>query len=187
MGDMKNGADKSEMLRFSELRPEKNGRLQASWTLTESKQSDIVKLVIPPTHALPIIFVPGIMGSNLCNNQSIPVWLLNSIAGVPKSLVTTWAGKDAGVRQKILHPDRTRVYRFGAVPDKSIKLGIDKKEYIARGWGEVSQASYHDFLLWLEEKMNSQRRFENSEATMMSKWSSSIGVRHVDSRATNTA
>lgn len=157
MGDMKNGADKSEMLRFSELRPEKNGRLQASWTLTESKQSDIVKLVIPPTHALPIIFVPGIMGSNLCNNQSVPVWLLNSIAGVPKSLVTTWAGKDAGVRQKILHPDRTRVYRFGAVPDKSIKLGIDKKEYIARGWGEVSQASYHDFLLWLEEKMNSQR------------------------------
>jgi hypothetical protein len=32
-----------------------------------------------------------------------------------------------------------------------------------------------------------KRRFENSEATMMSKWSSSIGARHVVSRATNTA
>lgn len=42
-------------------------------------------------------------------------------------------------------------------------------------------------MLFFDGTGNNKRRFENSEATMMSKWSSSIGVRHVDSRATNTA
>jgi len=157
MSDVKNDADSTGMIRFSELKPAKNGRLQTKWTLTDPKQLDIVKLVIPPTHALPIIFVPGIMGSNLCDNDGAPVWLLNSLGGVPKNLVTTWAGKAAGVRQSILHPSRTQVYKSGAVPSSNSVLGIDSEEYFRRGWGEVSQASYHEFLLWLEKKMNSER------------------------------
>ncbi len=168
MSDVKNCPDVAGVIRFAELGNRKNGRLQAQWKLTDSKKSDVVKLIIPPNRAIPIIFVPGIMGSNLSNKKNVPVWLLNSIAGVPKDLVKAWVGKKAGVRQNILHPDRTQVYKLGAVPDANINLGVDKEEYVRRGWGEVSQASYHDFLLWLEEKMNSQRNpldwadFENS-------------------------
>lgn len=157
MSDLKNGVDTAGMIRFSELRPAKNGRLQTKWTLTDPKQLDTVKLVIPPAHALPIIFVPGIMGSNLCNKNNVPVWLLDSLGGVPKDLVAAWAGRRAGVRQKILHPDRTQVYKFGAVPAPNPTLGIDSEEYTRRGWGEISQLSYHEFLLWLEKKMNNER------------------------------
>lgn len=157
MSDLKNGTDTADVIRFSELRPAKNGRLQTKWTLTDPKQLDTVKLVIPPTHALPIIFVPGIMGSNLSDKDNVPVWLLDSLGGVPKNLVTTWAGKGAGVRQSILHPDRTQVYKSGSAPASNPALGIDSEEYFRRGWGEVSQTSYHEFLLWLEKKMNSER------------------------------
>lgn len=169
MSDLKSGADTAGMIRFSELRPANNGRLQTKWTLTDPKQLDTVRLVIPPTHALPIIFVPGIMGSNLCNKNNVPVWLLDSLGGVPKDLVTAWVGRRAGVRQKILHPDRTQVYKSGAVPAPNPTLGIDSEEYTRRGWGEISQLSYHEFLLWLERKMNNERNplkwsdFKNSE------------------------
>jgi len=157
MSDQSNSASEASTIRFSELGLGQNGRLQTRWVLTDIKKIDTVKLVIPPTHALPIVFIPGIMGSNLCNDKNLPVWLLNSVGDIPHALVATWTGKGAGYRQVRLHPDKTRVYKRGAVPGNNKTSGIGTEEYIKRGWGEVSQASYHKFLLWLDQKMNSQR------------------------------
>lgn len=157
MSDPKKDAIDAGVIRFSELQPASNGRLQSKWTLTSSQQVDAVKLLIPPSHAIPIVFVPGIMGSNLCNEKNDPVWLLNSTGNIPTALLRSWVGKSAGFRQKILHPDRTLVYKFGAVPKNNLELGIDKSDYISRGWGEVSETSYHKFLMWLDEKMNGKR------------------------------
>jgi pimeloyl-ACP methyl ester carboxylesterase len=94
------------------------------------------------------------MGSNLCNFNNEPVWLLNSCGDVPVGLAIKWAGKDAGIRQKILHPKRTKVYIFGDVPNDRTSFGYTEQDYRKRGWGEISQASYHKFLIWLEDKMN---------------------------------
>jgi hypothetical protein len=33
----------------------------------------------------------------------------------------------------------------------------DGNEYYKRGWGEISEASYHKFLVWLDEKLNGDR------------------------------
>jgi type VI secretion system secreted protein VgrG len=41
-----------------------------------------VRISLPPTQTIPIIFVPGIMGPNLCDLQNRPVWLLNSLETV---------------------------------------------------------------------------------------------------------
>jgi pimeloyl-ACP methyl ester carboxylesterase len=143
--------------RFSELKISKNGKLAAEWSLTDTKMVEAVTLAIPPAYSIPIIFVPGIMGSNLCDLKNRPVWLLNSIRDLPISLAMNWSRKDAGARQAILHPDKTKVYTKGALPRGNPKLGHTQLTYAQRGWGEVSEASYHGFLLWLEEKMNGAR------------------------------
>lgn len=143
--------------RFAELRPGPNGRFQAEWQLTDTKLLDSVKLTLPPSRAVPIIFVPGIMGSNLCDLADAPVWLLNSLGDIPAGLAFNWSRKKAGDRQAILHPERTKVYPNGAVPKKGAASARDQQEYLKRGWGEVSEASYHRFLLWLDSKMNGDR------------------------------
>ncbi|TXF96643.1 alpha/beta hydrolase [Massilia arenae] len=143
--------------RFAELTPDKSGRWEAAWQLTDTTLTDVVSLTLPPSNVIPIIFVPGIMGTNLSDLYNQPVWLLNVFSGVPVGLAAGWAKKPAGERQAILHPERTRVFNGGALPPNNRSLGIDQIQYRQRGWGEVSEASYHKFLLWLENKMNGQR------------------------------
>jgi hypothetical protein len=143
--------------RYAELRVSEKGRFQVEWRLTDTGLSDAVTLSLPPTHTIPIVFVPGIMGSNLCDLQNRPVWLLNSLRNVPVGLAWDWATKKAGVRQVVLHPKRTRVFSGGGVPEIATKDGNTQQDYIKRGWGEVSEASYHKFLLWLDNKMNGER------------------------------
>lgn len=149
--------------RFRELLPGAKGKFQTEWQLTDTKLIETVKLTLPPAHAIPIIFVPGIMGSNICDFGNRPVWLLNSVKNIPVGLAWNWARKNAGDRQRILHPKRTKVYNSGAVPKDSSAQGLTQQDYLKRGWGEVSQASYHKFLLWLDHKMNGERNPANWE------------------------
>ncbi|WP_223463494.1 esterase/lipase family protein [Pseudomonas sp. A-R-26] len=147
-----------------------------TWTLTPSHITDPVHCILPPDGVLPVIFVPGIMGSNLKSKtenlevEGVPVWRLDAgFLGKNMWLATNWIRKSAGVRQKKLHPLRTAVDNKGAVPKRPagsvIALpGLDRKKtlsaltkrYEERGWGEVSETSYHAFLLWLEDTLNSQ-------------------------------
>ncbi|WP_226477261.1 alpha/beta hydrolase [Pseudomonas sp. MWU16-30323] len=147
-----------------------------TWTMTPSSMTDAVHCILPPDGILPVIFVPGIMGSNLKSKpenlevSGVPVWRLDAgFLGKNMWLATNWIRKSAGVRQKKLHPLRTDVDNQGAVPKRSagtvlVPPGRDKKEstlaltkrYIERGWGEVSETSYHAFLLWLEDTLNSE-------------------------------
>lgn len=143
--------------RSAEMRSGRDGKFQVEWRLTDTKLLDAVRLSLPPTQTVPIIFVPGIMGSNLCDLRNRPVWLLNSLKDIPVGLAWDWSTKKAGVRQAVLHPGRTKVFRGGGVPKKETKSGLTQQDYISRGWGEVSEASYHKFLLWLDGKMNAER------------------------------
>jgi pimeloyl-ACP methyl ester carboxylesterase len=143
--------------RFAELRQGANGRLVTEWQLTDTKLFDAVRIAVPPQNAVPIVFVPGIMGSNLCNLKGIPVWLLNGIKNKPLRLAAMWTHKDAGFRQLVLHPAKTKVYDRGHVPEVSLGTGLKRDDFLGRGWGEVSEASYHSFLLWLDQKLNGSR------------------------------
>lgn len=142
--------------RSAEMRAGPNGRLTTNWRLTDTKQTDPVQVTVPPQNAIPIIFVPGIMGSNLSDTLGRPVWLLNAMGSTPIGLAVKWSRQDAGVRQQLLHPARTKVFSGGNVPASST-AGLTEQDFLNRGWGEVSQASYHKFLRWLDQKMNAHR------------------------------
>ncbi len=142
--------------RTQQASPDKSGTPTFNWQLTHTSVFDTVKLIMPPSQVLPIVFVPGIMGTNLCTNSGKPIWLLNSTGGQPIGLAWEWARKGPAGRQTILHPKRTRVYSGGDVPGRPAGTIQNVKDFVLRGWGEVGQTSYHEFLHWLEQKLNGE-------------------------------
>jgi hypothetical protein len=136
------------------------------WQLTSSSLTDPVILEIPPNDVLPVIFVPGIMGSNLRNIATKnPVWRLDSapsylnvskLKDKPGGLIAGMAAKGPGRRQTDMQPLSVEVDPGGALPKQTVGSIYELKQYVQRGWGEVGEGSYHSFLLWLEQALNGQ-------------------------------
>ncbi|WP_293026439.1 hypothetical protein [Pandoraea sp.] len=141
-----------------------------SWHLTSCQRKDPVILEIPPEEALPVIFVPGIMGSNLRSNdnngaQKEAVWRLDNSSlwnwvpiakDKPIDLLKEMITALAGDRQQSLHPEKVDVDPGGATPRQAGGSVYDPEQYGERGWGEIGEGSYHGFLLWLEQTLNGQ-------------------------------
>jgi len=132
---------------------DKSGKPTFEWTLTSSRLTDTVRLIAGPFNVLPVIFVPGIMGSNLKSKEDgKPVWRLDTgIGGIPWGMLKQFATKGPGPRQQLLHPARSEVDDSGRVPKNGKH---SEKIYRERGWGEVGEGSYQKYLLWLEEQLN---------------------------------
>lgn len=117
--------------------------------------------VMPPKHVIPVIFVPGIMGTNLCANgkaqkKGTPAWIPpnGALAGLGE-----WRRRKKQTpteRQQQLTPDHVEV-------DPSQKVALPKGLYTLteeearrRGWGEVHFDSYGGILAELELALNDQ-------------------------------
>ncbi|SFM82016.1 triacylglycerol lipase [Variovorax sp. OV329] len=141
--------------------PQPDGPPLYRHNLTRKERSDLVEIRVLVVNTLPIVFVPGVMGSNLraMDSEMTKVWNLDSPAGLLADKVM----ESAGDRQKLLHPDRTLVDDRGQVPSEqvgSIIVGKDKTpeaSYRQRGWGEIGKGSYQDFLMMLEKTLNGHR------------------------------
>lgn len=137
--------------------PDADGKPTAHWRLTDASITDDVKIHIRPI-VLPVIFVPGIMGSNLREKGSgKPIWRLDvtPLVGEPAVFALKMGKKDAAERQIALNPATVEVDPGGAVPSTTHTLGGNVEEQLrARGWGEVSESSYRKFLYWLENTLN---------------------------------
>lgn len=118
--------------------------------LTVASKTDRVRMTMPPElHVLPIIVVPGVMGSNLAKKNGEPIWLVDSGPGVAWMV----GNLSAGERQQLLRPDKTQVFKDGGLPLMGLGA-LTRAQLNARGWGEVSASFYQDFLIWLEENLN---------------------------------
>jgi len=147
-----------------------DGGVQYAWTLTDKGQTDRVVLLTGPRNALPIVFVPGIMGSNLCAiEDQTKVWRLDTthlpFAGdQPLELAMDKFFEGAGARQRLLHPARTKVDAGGDVPKRLVGSIHNTRHYTDRGWGEIGNGSYHAFLLSLEEQLNNSDKVKSGAA-----------------------
>jgi hypothetical protein len=150
MQNMSNQNKATSKERVASVYMDKRGVPTAEWTLTSHTLDDPVYITLPPTTALPIVFVPGIMGSNLrLRDKKTPVWRIDDAA----KLAGYWIGKNAAKRQSLLNPNATEVDPDGEVPTYVPTIG-QAEQIRKRGWGTVSKASYQEFLLWLELKLN---------------------------------
>ncbi|QNX60532.1 esterase/lipase family protein [Acinetobacter seifertii] len=109
---------------------------------------------VPLQDTIPIIFVPGIMGSNIFNTVlGKPVWMIgNGVSGQVKTL-TKQMGKSPAELQTELDPLNTRVDTSGdIVVDRRLKL--TEKTLRERYWGTVHWDSYGGILTYLQMVLN---------------------------------
>ncbi|NUT63758.1 hypothetical protein [Herbaspirillum sp. C9C3] len=126
---------------------DKKGNPEWKSTLSSPDDSCAVCHMIPD-RVIPVIFVPGVMGSNLkgTGNAGDISWRLDSVRSM-----SPWLSRGAALRKKYLAPQKMVVDDDGARPDGTAQHDEELKR---RGWGEVGAMSYGDFLVWLENALN---------------------------------
>ncbi|WP_063906726.1 lipase/acyltransferase domain-containing protein [Burkholderia ubonensis] len=117
-------------------------------SVTSTPDDSTAVCYMVPNRVIPVIFVPGVMGTNLFNPKTKePVWVVNSVIGVASS----WLGRGAETRKKKLDPKSTDVYEGGDIPSGTAQ---SEAELRRRGWGTVAKMSYGTFLPFLENALN---------------------------------
>lgn len=109
---------------------------------------------VPLQDTIPIIFVPGIMGSNIFNTAlGKPVWMIGNGVSGQVSTLTKQMGKSPATLQQELNPQKTRVDTSGdIVVDRRLKL--TEKTLRERYWGTVHWDSYGGILTYLQMVLN---------------------------------
>lgn len=138
-----------------------DGELMA--TTTMSRSNDPVEKSVPckTGKVVPVIFIPGIMGTNLMNMKTKKrVWVAPNIDGVLPVVKTvgvllgSWF-KSAKQRQAELDstPGAVGIYEDGEVEDAG--CGLAEKELRIRKWGSIMRSAYHPIMGEMQRQMNS--------------------------------
>jgi hypothetical protein len=128
-------------------------------------------IVCPSNDVVPIVFVPGIMGSNLKARVDIlnrrrkvvvrandPIWRVDGVGSL-----LGWLSKGADEYQLRLQHDKVEVDERGEIPTDGFLVFRRQQTPMAhlsvqqareRGWGTVSKRFYLKFLDWLEHSLN---------------------------------
>lgn len=135
--------------------------------ISQLTPSDVPTVCEITTHkyVVPIIFIPGIMGSNLKNGKT-KVWYppnkkLSEATHIAGELIMGLF-RSASSRQKRLDPNSTMVGFDGPVYVKKAGIKVSEDEALRRGWGTVWWNGYGDILVYLEKHLNEQLIAPNS-------------------------
>lgn len=129
-----------------------DNRGDSVWKTRMSPPDDThAQLLMVPDRIIPVIFVPGVMGSNLTGTgiaKGVDWRLDSAVTMVP------WLGRGAAERKRTLTPTMMDVDDRGKLPEGTSQHAEELKR---RKWGEVGAMSYADFLVWLENALNDFR------------------------------
>ncbi|QNA88345.1 alpha/beta hydrolase [Massilia sp. Dwa41.01b] len=144
-----------------------DGKLEGKSILTPQSVKTRGAIAIPSNKVIPVILVPGIMGSNLrattnkkqAQNTELsvgnPAWRPPN--GVREGLreAKMWDGRGPAVRQQILDGDTLEVDNTGLIEPSGEMEGMTVEQLRNRWWGEVHWSSYGPLLCELQSKLNS--------------------------------
>jgi hypothetical protein len=150
-------ADQDDVVRIRGSLDE-NGTPFARLVLTPNHDKRVKEILFERRPAIPVIFLPGVMGSLLVNKDTgATVWhppnidaVGSTITGVASVLAGWFAS--AASREKRFNPDDAVVDTSGPIIDG--KETISEQEAKRRGWNTVHRWSYQPTLLWLEHTLN---------------------------------
>ena len=127
-----------------------NGKVY--WPGLQNQKKELnarVILLQPPLKSIPVIFIPGVMGTNLMINEEgegNEIWRGDSLG----SVFIEWARKDGIERRELLNPETTKVDHRGKINETIYSPRSDNGRLFPvrqeRGWGEILSISYGTFL-----------------------------------------
>ncbi len=128
---------------------QKSGNTSYVSQTTPNSVNTECEIPAPIKYVVPIIFIPGIMGTNLKNSKKEKVWY----PGV--STLIAYSKRDAMQRQTDLNPETTEVGYDGDIKiDKKKIPHVTEEIAQARGWGSVIPIGYAKVLIYLENQLN---------------------------------
>nr|WP_314265438.1 hypothetical protein [uncultured Moellerella sp.] len=152
MPDKSNGSTTSGECQYTTYHlPKWDEKGKCSWDDIQLQHKSLnahAKCIVPPTKVIPVIFVPGIMGTNLMSNDSSEkeIWRGDSLA----SVYWDWHSKNGHQRRKLLNPSTTIVDNRGDIEDKIYTPFSDDgclfPSRYERNWGAALSFSYDRFL-----------------------------------------
>ena len=150
------------------LVPQPDGSWTGRTVLTPTSFTTRGLFTLPSSKVIPVIVVPGIMGTNLRAatspakraNEALdpgePAWRAPN--GTVQGIFTArlWKGRDAAVRQNILNANTVEVDNRGEIclPLEARNYGTTEAEVRQRWWGEVHWDSYGTLLYGLHVSLN---------------------------------
>lgn len=153
---MTNDTQNNEEIIVQSNRQDQAGHALTSTRLTPKSDTCTVAITCAPLVVIPIIFIPGIMGTNLENLDGTVVWNppnLDGVGPVANAIgqLIKYTFTNAAERQAALNPLTTRVYYGGSVDaEGAISNELARK----RGWGSVSRSAYQPMMSRLQKELN---------------------------------
>ncbi|MFK0314569.1 esterase/lipase family protein [Pseudomonas sp. NPDC090233] len=139
-----------------------DGTRTASSTMSSSTQQQEKEIGVKENKVVPIVFIPGIMGTNLWNNRTKKIaWVapntdtilskFSAIGSFVSALLSS--AKD---RQNDLDGRKgmITVYQDGPIRSDGLTDKLNKDELQRRGWGGIMRSAYHPIMISIQNEMN---------------------------------
>lgn len=152
--------DASPVLLYSVVDSDGNQYATATLTPTDDTRE---KIVLSKPYIIPVLFLPGIMGTNLRKKDGKQaVWQPpNADARGAVDMIAqlfSYAFKNTQERVGDLATSDAEVDPSG--PIDAGESGLPKNVLVARGWGALMRASYHPFMAQLQHQLNALAQFD---------------------------
>lgn len=141
---------------------DRDGDQYAPVTLTPTEDTR-EKIVLVKPYIIPILFIPGIMGTNLRKKEGgASVWQppnadLRGAADMIAQLFS-YLFKGTKERAKDMATDTLEVDPSGPIDDSG--TGLPKNVLVGRGWGALMRSCYHPFMAQLQTLLNDISRYD---------------------------
>lgn len=130
--------------------PEWNEKGKITWKDLQLQHKSLnaqAKCILPPLKAIPVIFIPGIMGTNLKNKIGKPIWRADWIGGADTLYLIGLSGQQ---RRELLNINTTDIDDQGKIKHSTHSIFSDDGRLFPsrekRHWGKALYLSYGEFL-----------------------------------------
>ncbi|MFT4257751.1 MAG: hypothetical protein QM599_12470 [Pseudoxanthomonas sp.] len=151
------GAGEDDLDLWAQLDPKSGERIWRT-NLTAASDTQAKNLYVKSPAVIPIVFLPGIMGTNLkTRGQTNVAWRPpNTVAGKISSAFT-WMWRGPKTRQIMLDMRAVEVDSDG--PIRTGDSGLSEALAKQRGWGSVMASSYHPVMALMQKSLNAIASF----------------------------
>jgi len=156
-----------------------NGQTFSVSTMSAASEN-VEHVILSKPCIIPVLFLPGIMGTNLRDAQSKKaVWRPPStdVRGIADALLqlVAYAFTSAQSRAASLLMDRVEVDPNG--PIDAGRSGLPINVLTLRGWGTIMRGSYHAFLSDLQHYLNNLARYDFERCEVdFKEWAAEAGT-----------